>query len=374
MTATRLSEICRLISGQHIDSANYNTACRGIGYLTGPSDFGPRFPIVSKWTEYPKVTANRGDILVTVKGSGVGKTNLLDQDNIAISRQLMAVRVTAADPQYVQSFLEFKFEHFQDVSTGAAIPGISRDQLLSLEVPLPELPEQQRIVAILDEAFAAIANAKANAEKNLQNARALFDSYLASCFSVWHDTWPKESIGSVCEYSNGKAHEMHIDEGGQFILINSKFISSDGQVFKRTSAPLSLLRIGDVAMVLSDVPNGKALAKCYLVESNETYSLNQRICSFRSKVLIPRFLYWQLNRHPYLLNFDNGENQTNLRLNQVLSCPLVVPPLHVQQSLADTLDSIAEKVEALKGIFEGKLVALDELKKSLLHRAFNGDL
>jgi type I restriction enzyme S subunit len=167
---------------------------------------------------------------------------------------------------------------------------------------------------------------------------------------------------------------MHIDEGGQFILINSKFISSDGQVFKRTSAPLSLLRIGDVAMVLSDVPNGKALAKCYLVESNETYSLNQRICSFRSKVLIPRFLYWQLNRHPYLLSFDNGENQTNLRLNQVLSCPLVVPPLHVQQSLADTLDSIAEKVEALKGIFEGKLAALDELKKSLLHRAFNGDL
>ena len=199
MTATRLGEICRLISGQHIDSANYNTENRGIGYLTGPSDFGSRFPIVSKWTEYPKVTANRGDILVTVKGSGVGKTNLLDQDNIAISRQLMAVRVTAADPQYVQSFLEFKFEHFQDVSTGAAIPGISRDQLLSLEVPLPELPEQQRIVAILDEAFAAIATAKANAEKNLQNARALFERTRDTGFTQCTGKYGTVRIDALCE-------------------------------------------------------------------------------------------------------------------------------------------------------------------------------
>ncbi len=324
-----------------------------------------------------------GDVLVNSTGTGtLGRVAQLRE--APTEPTTVDSHVTIVRPQ--KSFFNANFFGYMMVSieTEIAASGdgcggqteLSRSVLaerFTVRFPV-SIPEQQRIVAILDEAFAAIATAKANAEKNLQNARALFDSYLASCFSVWHDTWPKESIGSVCEYSNGKAHEMHIDEGGQFILINSKFISSDGQVFKRTSAPLSLLRIGDVAMVLSDVPNGKALAKCYLVESNETYSLNQRICSFRSKVLIPRFLYWQLNRHPYLLSFDNGENQTNLRLNQVLSCPLVVPPLHVQQSLADTLDSIAEKVEALKGIFEGKLAALDELKKSLLHRAFNGDL
>ena len=88
-----LGDLCQLISGQHINASDYNVERRGIGYLTGPSDFGPTNPFVSKWTETPKVRASSGDILITVKGSGVGSINLLDQDDVAISRQLMAIRV-----------------------------------------------------------------------------------------------------------------------------------------------------------------------------------------------------------------------------------------------------------------------------------------
>ena len=82
-----LGDVCQLISGQHIDAKDYNTEARGIGYLTGPSDFGLLNPIITKWTEHPKIKANRGDALITVKGSGVGKVNLLDEDEVAISRQ-----------------------------------------------------------------------------------------------------------------------------------------------------------------------------------------------------------------------------------------------------------------------------------------------
>jgi type I restriction enzyme S subunit len=83
-----LGQLCRLVSGQHIIFKDYNTESRGVGYLTGPSDFGPLNPVISKRTEFPKVKAKSGDILITVKGSGVGKINLLDQDEVAISRQL----------------------------------------------------------------------------------------------------------------------------------------------------------------------------------------------------------------------------------------------------------------------------------------------
>jgi type I restriction enzyme, S subunit len=143
---SKLGKVIILISGQHIDSKNYNTEGKGIGYLTGPSDFGPFNPIISKWTEYPKVKASKGDILITVKGSGVGKINLLDKDNIAISRQIMAIRVTGAEPQYVYLLLNSAFDHFQDQATGAAIPGLSRDQILSLIINLPPLSKQQGIV------------------------------------------------------------------------------------------------------------------------------------------------------------------------------------------------------------------------------------
>jgi EcoEI R protein C-terminal/Type I restriction modification DNA specificity domain len=97
-------------------------------------------------------------------------------------------------------------------------------------------------------------------------------------------------------------------------------------------------------MVLSDVPNGKALAKCYLVKETDSYTLNQRICAIRSAKFHSKFLFYQLNRNQHFLAFDNGENQTNLRLNQVLSCPLLLPSFSEQESIAATLDSLSEGV------------------------------
>ncbi len=120
------------------------------GYLTGPADFGPVHPVVSKWTENPKVVAQHGDILVTVKGSGLGKVNQLNIPAAAISRQLMAVRVSSAFPAYIHIVLSGKFDHFQALAEGAAIPGITRDHVLELPIPLPPLATQQAIVAEIE--------------------------------------------------------------------------------------------------------------------------------------------------------------------------------------------------------------------------------
>lgn len=201
-----LGQMCQLISGRHIDAKNYNSESRGVGYLTGPSDFGLLNPIVTKWTEYPIVIAQSGDILITVKGSGVGKINLLNVDRIAISRQLMAVRVTGAEPSYIYAFLGSVLKHFQSASTGAAIPGLSREQILGLAVPTPPLSEQRRIVEILYEASDGIASAKQNAEKNLQNARALFESRLHEVFTQANESWGFRPLNEVCTLVNGRAY------------------------------------------------------------------------------------------------------------------------------------------------------------------------
>ena len=221
----RLGSVCSLISGQHIEAAKYNSSGRGTPYLTGPSDFGEKYPLVSKWTEHPKVLAKPGDILITVKGSGVGKINLLsDESSVAISRQLMAVRVSRANRDYVYAFLQTAFEHFQSQSTGAAIPGISRTQVLDLELPLPSLSEQERIVAILDEAFADIAKAKANVEKNLENARDLFDSALTTEF-VSREGWASSPLGD-----------------------NVRFIDYRGKTPKKVESGLRLITAKNVKM------------------------------------------------------------------------------------------------------------------------------
>jgi len=260
----------------------------------------------------------------------------------------------------------------QSHSTG--IRNLDGDAYKAIKIPLPPLPEQKRIVAILDKAFAAVRTAKANAEKNLQNARDLFESYLQGVFANPGDGWEEKKLGEVCDFFNGKAHEKCIDEKGNYIVVNSKFISSDGRICKKTKKQLFPLFRGDIVMVMSDVPNGKALMKSVLVDVDSVYTLNQRICAIRSKSFDNAFLRYQLNRNKYFLAFDNGENQTNLRKNDILNCPLLIPSLTEQRAIVAKLDALSAETKKLEAIYQQKLTDLDELKKSVLQKAFNGEL
>jgi type I restriction enzyme S subunit len=125
---------------------------------------------------------------------------------------------------------------------------------------------------------------------------------------------------------------------------------------------------------MSDVPKGKTLAKCFTVDEDDTYTLNQRICVIRSKNFDKKFLFYHLNRHRFLLSFDNGENQTNLRKDDILNCPLFVPTLAEQKSIVTKLDALSTETKKLEAIYKTKLNHLEELKKSILKKAFNGEL
>ncbi|OCQ91134.1 hypothetical protein BCD64_12700 [Nostoc sp. MBR 210] len=178
--------------------------------------------------------------------------------------------------------------------------------------------------------------------------------------------WVETTLGDSCEFYNGKAHENQIDDNGEFIVVNSKFISSNGITIKKTNDALFPLYKNDIVMVMSDVPNGKALAKCYLIEEDNKYSLNQRICAIRSKKFNTKFLYYHLNRHPYLLSFDNGENQTNLRKNDILKCPLYIPTLSEQEWIVTILDEAFEGIDRAIANTEKNLANSRELFKSVI--------
>jgi type I restriction enzyme S subunit len=182
--------------------------------------------------------------------------------------------------------------------------------------------------------------------------------------------WEVKKLGDVCSFFNGQAHEKVIDENGKYKLINSKFVSSEGEKFKRTNNALSPLFINDIVMVMSDVPNGKTLAKCYIVDKDDTYTLNQRICVIRSKSFDTRFLYYQLNRNKYLLSFNNGENQSNLRKDDILNCELFVPPLPEQQHIVSILDEAFAAITKAKANAEQNLKNSKELFESYLQGVF----
>lgn len=181
----KLGEVATVISGQHILESDYNHDGRGIGYLTGPADFGVMKPAITKWTETPRVLCEPMDVLVTVKGAGVGKINLSPDVPVAIGRQLMAMRGHhgSIDTMFLFSFLITRFNYFQENAMGATVPGLSRGDLETLVTPLPPFEEQQRIAEVLHEQMAAMEKVRAATEEELATINALPAALLRRAFS-----------------------------------------------------------------------------------------------------------------------------------------------------------------------------------------------
>ncbi len=172
-------------------------------------------------------------------------------------------------------------------------------------------------------------------------------------FPEFQGEWEEYTLQDVVTFSNGKAHENCVNDDGDYILVNSKFVSTNGQVQKRVTSQLSPLHKSQFVMVMSDLPNGKALAKCFYVEEDNKYTLNQRVCSFTSNDgNVSRFLMYQINRNKYYLRFDDGINQTNLKKSEVLSCPVFIPIVREQEKIATLLCKIDERIATQNKIID----------------------
>ena len=147
----RFGNVIELVSGQHLSPTEYNEQGDGLPYYTGPAEFGERSPIASRWTHEKRAVARRDDVLLTVKGAGIGKTNILADLEAAISRQLMAIRPVLINPAYTSLVAQAATNQLREEQVGIAIPGIGRNDVLQLLIALPPLPEQCRIVEKVDQ-------------------------------------------------------------------------------------------------------------------------------------------------------------------------------------------------------------------------------
>ena len=183
--------------------------------------------------------------------------------------------------------------------------------------------------------------------------------------------WCWNILDNVSIFYNGKAHEKLVDSSGQYILVNSKFVSTNGSVKKYSTEILVPLKKNDIAIVMSDVPNGRALSRCYLVEENNLYTLNQRIGCLKSLCGIhPEYLKMVLDRNKYYLNFNDGKKQTNLKKSQILSCPIPIPPLEEQKHIIEQVNNLLKKCEELELEIESQNSLSENLIDSILNESF----
>ncbi len=200
---------------------------------------------------------------------------------------------------------------------------IDTKHLWNMPVAVPKLPEQQKIADCLS----SIDDLISAEEKKLLLLNDYKKGWMQKLFPAEGKTipewrfpefrdsgdWENTTIEKIADYENGKAHENNIIDNGKYIVVNSKFISTEGEIIKYTNEANLLAYKGDILMVLSDVPNGRALSKCYLVEKDNVYTVNQRVCRIIPEKVNSTLLFYTINRNKYFLSFDDGVKQTNLK-------------------------------------------------------------
>ena len=247
----------------------------------------------------------------------------------------------------------------EDVTGFATVKHLSSKQVLDIDFPVPPLPEQHRIVAILDEAFDGIATAKANAEKNLQNARALFESHLQSVFTERGEGWVETTVGDQLTLQRGFDITKDQQVDGSVPVVSSGGIKSFHNTPMAKAPGVVIGRKG-------------TLGKCFFLDRDYwPHDTTLWVKDFKGNE--PRFVYYLLLGLD-VKHLDSGTANPALNRNQVHPIKISWPPVSKQHELIHRFDALSEETQRLESIYQQKLTALDDLKKSLLHQAFSGQL
>ena len=365
-----LGELCRIRTGKKdVNQGN-------------PEGEYPFFTCAAEHTYSDTFSFDTEALLIAGNGD-VGKVSYYNGKFEAYQRTYVVSDFKDVQSRFLYLILDGKLKDtVSQQKLGNTMPYIKLGMLTDFPVPIPPLPEQQRIVGILDDAFDGIAIANANAEQNLQNARALFESHLQSVLRNKKWTW--KTLGDLCdrvEYGTSAKSKkkgsvpvlrMGNIQGGQFDWENLVYTDDQDEIakyllkhndvlFNRTNSPEL---VGKTAIYKSEMP---AIFAGYLIRIHR-----------KEDLLDADFLNYFLNSQ---IALDYGKtvtissvNQANINGAKLKGYPIPAPSILEQRAIVKEFDALREETQRLESLYQRKLAALAELKKSLLHQAFSGML
>jgi len=388
----RLGDLCELITK--------GTTPTSLGYKF--TDEGINFIKVESLTEMGEIIPNKvayinedchqalkrsqlkvNDILFSIAGA-LGRIGIVNKNIIpANTNQALAIIRLKSNSGVLIKYLSKYFnsgiitDEIEKLRGGAAQQNLSLGQLNELNVPLPPLPEQKRIVAILDEAFAAIAKAKANAQQNLQNAKELFESYLQGVFENKGEGWEEKTLGeigkpSMCKrilkHQTSTTGEIPFYKIGTFGKTPDAFISKE--IYDEFRTKYSFPKKGDILISASGTIGRRVRydgEPAFFQDSNIVWINNDE------KQILNDYLYvfyefcdWQPSK---------GATISRLYNSNLTSIKIVFPKsIGEQKTILKKIDAVSTETKKLESIYQQKINDLEELKKSVLQKAFVGEL
>ncbi len=383
-TKRKLGEVCDFEGGSQPPKSEF-IFTQQTGYLRFLQirDFGSEKNITYIRDSKKNRLCDENDILIGRYGASVGKvlTGKAGAYNVALMKTIPNLNVL--DKSWFYYFLvsdEFQIP-LLDVADRSAQAGFSKDDIYNFPIPVPPLVDQHRIVTLLDEAFADIATAKANAEKNLQNARDFFSGQLQAIFDSGTKCWTSSTLGQTYDVRDG-THDSPKYQAEGYPLITSKNLKREGLSFDdvKLIAELDYAKINE----RSAVHQGDVLLAMIGTIGNPTVVEIEPNFAIKNVALlkVPQtqnsyFLQYYLSTPLVIAKMQSeakGTTQKFVGLGYLRAFPISIPALAEQQMIVEKLDALRTESERLESIYRQKLTALDDLKKSLLHQAFNGQL
>ena len=379
----KLGDVCEIIAGQSPPGSSYNAEQVGLPFYQGKKEFGAReIGPPTTWTSETTKIAKAGDILMSVRAP-VGPVNFL-RETACIGRGLAAIR---AGGEIDRDFLFYNLlmrEPEISGTEGAVFASINRAEIAALEVGLPPLEEQLRLVAVLNETFAAIATATANAEKNLANARELFDSELDALVEYARTAFPGRALSDHCRRVTvghvGPMKDRYQGHGIPFLRsqnVRPFQIELDGVAFIDEEFDSELMKSrlapGDVAVVRTGYPGTAAVIPASLPVSNCADLVIIRPAADLNPHYVTAFLNSNLGKRMIAGNLV-GAAQKHFNVGAAKKVAIPLPSLAEQAQFVARVEELREMSDQLAKVYGHKLGKLTRLKQAVLSRAFSGEL
>lgn len=403
----KLGEVCEVIAGQSPQSKYYNNNGEGLPFYQGKKEFTNKFiGTPTKWTTKITKEAIKDDILMSVRAP-VGPVNFATQ-KICIGRGLAAIR--ASKQICIEFLFNFLLKHENEIvgNSGAVFNSINKTQIGAIEIPIPPLSEQKRIVSKLDTLFAEIEALETKTKQNLENTKELFQSYLEGvfdpstrsgqgskgddCGTLSSSKWEEKKLGEVVDFFNGFAFKSRDNveiSNTQVIRMGNLYQNRLSLDRKPAFVPDNfaveynryLLKENDLIISLTGTSGKEDYG--YTVKIPKTKKqllLNQRIAKFviiDNSVLCKDFLFQFVLSRTFLdelYKTANGTRQANLSTETMKDLSISFPLIEEQQRIVEKLDTLSAETKKLESLYQEKLLSLSELKKSILNKAFKGEI
>ena len=385
----KLSDLCELITkGTTPTSLGFDFTIEGIKFIK-----------VESLTESGKIIPNKvayisqechnslkrsqlkeNDILFSIAGA-LGRIGIVNKDILpANTNQALAIIRLKSGTNIKIDFLSRYFqsniikEEIEKLKGGAAQQNLSLTQLNNLCIPIPPLSVQKEIVSILDDAFESIERAKSNAKQNLKNAKELFESYLQNIFDNKNKDWKQKRLDEICILINGRAYnkEELLSQGKYLVLRVGNFFTNKNWYFSDLELPPNkYCQKGDLLYAWSASFGPRIWEGDKVIYHYHIWKVIPNI-----ELVTKEFLFILLEWDKEKIKESQGTGTTMMHVSKGSMEERIVPlpPIAVQEYIVKSMASLEQETKRLESIYQQKLNNLEELKKSILQKAFNGEL